>query len=202
MLDLFKLINYLELIFLLTAKLYVDNSIDESSLVRNNQDNDFNKNNLTNIYSNTLNTQAVNDVQVITKAYADQFHDDNERTRRDLGIEFCDESNDLVKTNQDIDLNAKKLTNLDSITLNRNPNSDNEVTNMKYIDDSVEEGTILRFIQTLENYLRVSVGNDVYNLTKYDKIQITDTTIIKTPNSESYLLQNWVMKCIDKKING
>ena len=31
----------------LTARLYVDNAIDESSLVRNDQDNDFNKNNLT-----------------------------------------------------------------------------------------------------------------------------------------------------------
>ena len=37
----------------LTAKLYVDNAIDEISLVRNNQDNDFNKNNLTNINSIT-----------------------------------------------------------------------------------------------------------------------------------------------------
>ena len=35
---------------LLTAKLYVDTEIDQPSLVRNNQDNDFNNNNLTNIY--------------------------------------------------------------------------------------------------------------------------------------------------------
>ena len=40
----------------LTAKLYVDNAIDESSLVTNNQDNDFNNKNLTNINSCTLNT--------------------------------------------------------------------------------------------------------------------------------------------------
>ena len=72
----------------LTAKLYVHNAIDELSLVRNNQDNDFNNNNLTNIKSITLNTQAVNDNQVITKAYVDQFHQGNERTRRDLGIDF------------------------------------------------------------------------------------------------------------------
>ena len=69
----------------LTAKLYVDNAIDESSLVRNIQDNDFNNNNLTNKNSFPLNTQAVNDDQVITKAYVDQFHNDNERTRRDIG---------------------------------------------------------------------------------------------------------------------
>ena len=39
----------------LTPKLYVDNAVDEESLVRNNQDNDFNNNNLTNINSFTLN---------------------------------------------------------------------------------------------------------------------------------------------------
>ena len=51
----------------LTAKLYVDNAIDEATLVTNNQD-DFNNYNLTNIKSITLNTEAVNDNQVITKA--------------------------------------------------------------------------------------------------------------------------------------
>ena len=72
----------------------------------------------------------------------------------------------------------------------------------KYVDDSTEEGTILRFNQTLQNYRKVSVGNDVYNLTKYDKIQITDTTIIKYPNTGGYLLQNWVIKCNDKNNIG
>ena len=72
----------------LTPKLYVDNAVDESSLVRNIQDSDYNNNNLTNINSITLNTQAVNDNQVITKAYADQFHHEHERSRRDLGIDF------------------------------------------------------------------------------------------------------------------
>ena len=80
------------------SKNYVDNSIDESSLVRNNQDNNFSNNNLTNINSITLNTQAVNDNEVITKAYVDQFHQENERSRRDLGIDFYNESSHLVKT--------------------------------------------------------------------------------------------------------
>ena len=111
----------------LTAKLYVDNAIDETSLVRNNKDNDFGNYNLTIINSITLNTQAVNDNQVITKAYVDQFHQENERSRRDYGLDFYDEASDLVKNNQDNDLNDKKLRNLDSITVNRNPSSDNEV---------------------------------------------------------------------------
>ena len=184
----------------LTPKLYVDSEIDQSSLVRNNHDNDFNNNNLTNIISITLNTQAVNDNQVITKAYVDQFHQENERSRRDVGLDFYDESNDLVKKNQDNDFNDNKLTNINSITINNNPTDDNHVSNKKYIDYSIAEVTIVRFNQALENYLKVSVGNDTYNLTKYNKIQIIDTTEIKYPNKGSDLLQKWNIKC-NNKIN-
>ena len=132
----------------LTPKLYVDTEIDQPSLVRNNQDNDFNNKNLTNINSITLNNQAVNDNQVITKAYVDQFHQENERSRRDVGLDFYDESSTLV-----------------------------------------------RFNQTLQNYLKVSVGNDIYNLTKYNKISITDITEIKFPNSGDALLQKRKIYC-------
>ena len=135
----------------LTAKLYVNTEIDQLSLVRNKQDNDFKNNNLTNINSITLKTQAVNDNQVITKAYVNQFHQENERSRRDVGLDFYDESNDLVKNNQENDLNDNKLTNLDSITINRDPTSDNEVSNKRYIDNEIDKNTIVRFSQTLMN---------------------------------------------------
>ena len=111
--------------------MYVDNFIDEPSLVRNNQNIDFKNYNLTNINSITLNKQAENDSEVVTKAYVDQFHHENERSRRDLGIGFYDETSDIVKNNQDNDLNNSKLTNLDSVTVNRIPTSDNEVSNKK-----------------------------------------------------------------------
>ena len=91
---------------------------------------------------------------------------------------------------------------MDSITVNRNPNADKELANKNYIDDSIGDGRIVRFNQTLQNYHKASVGNDIYNLTKYDKIQITGTTIIKYPNTEGYLLQIWVVKCNDKNNNG
>ena len=182
----------------LTAKLYVDTEIDQPSLVRNNKDNDFGNYNLTNINSITLNKQAENDNEVITKAYVDQFNQENERTRRDVGLDFYNESSNLVKNNQDNDLNDKKLTNLDSVTVNRNPTSDNEVSNKKYIDDELDKNTILRFNQTLSNYLKVSVGNDIYNLTKYDKIQIIDITESKYPNIGSDLLQKGNIKCNNK----
>ena len=156
----------------LTPRLYVDNAINETSLVGNNKDNEFGNYNLTNMNNITLKTQAVNDNQVITKAYVDQFHQENERSRRNFGLDFYDESSYLVKNIQDDDLNDKKLTILDSITINRNPTSDNEVSIKKYIDDSIAEGTLLRINQTLTIYLKVSVGNDTYNLTKNGRLQI------------------------------
>ena len=137
--------------FHLTPKLYVVNSIDESSLVRNIQDNDFNNNNLTNINSITLNTQAVNDNQVINKAYVDQFHNDNERNRRDLGLSFYIEELDLVKNNQDNDFNDIKVTNIDCVSVNRDPSTDREFSTKKYIDDKLDKNTIVRFNQTLQN---------------------------------------------------
>ena len=99
---------------ILTAKLYVNNAIVEVSLVLgNNQGNDFNKYNLTKINNITLNKQAENDKEVITRAYVDQLHQENERSRRDLGLDFYDESTDLVKNNREKNLNDIKLTKLE-----------------------------------------------------------------------------------------
>ena len=81
----------------LTPKIYVDTAINEPTIVRNNQDNDFSIYNLTNMNSITLNKQAENDIEVITKTYVDQFHQEIVRSRRDAGLSFSDESNALVK---------------------------------------------------------------------------------------------------------
>ena len=72
----------------------------------------------------------------------------------------------MLKNNQDNDLNDNKLTNLKSITINRNPSFDNELANKKYVDGELGKNTTVRFEQTLQNYLKISVGNDNYNLTK------------------------------------
>ena len=90
---------------------------------------------------------------------------------------------------QDNEFDKNRLIKLDIVTFNRNPGSDIELANKNYIDDEIDKKNKLRFKQTLENYLKVSAGNDVYNFTNYDKIQITDTTIIKFPNTGANLLQ-------------
>ena len=55
-----------------------------------------------------MNEQSENDHEVITKAYVDQFHNDNERNRRDVGLWFYIEEVDLVKNNQDNEFNDIK----------------------------------------------------------------------------------------------
>ena len=90
-------------------------------------------------------------IEIPIKSYVDSLHGENERSRRDLGLDFYDESSTLVGFNQ-----------------------------------------------TLQNYLKVSVGNDIYNLTKYNKISITDITEIKFPNSGNALLQKWKVYCNNK----
>ena len=80
----------------------------KKSLIRNNQDNDFNNCSLTNTNSITLNKQPKNDNEVIAKAHVDQFGQENERSRRDVGLDFFDESNDWVENNQDNDFNDNK----------------------------------------------------------------------------------------------
>ena len=176
----------------LTPKLHIDTEIDQPSLFRNNQDNNFNNNNLTNINSISLNKQAENDNEVITRAYVDQIHQENERSRRDLGKYFYDESSDLGTNNQDNDLNDNKLINIDSVVVNREPINDNELANKKYIDDELDKKTIDRFSQTLTKYLKVSTGNDTYNWIKYNKIHLTDITEMRYPVIGADLLQSGI----------
>ena len=100
---------------------------------------------------------------------------------------------------QDNDFDDNKLNNWDSVSVIGNPISDDEWANKKNVDESLDSGNSLKICHTLQNYLKVSIGNDVYNLNIYDKNQIRDTTKIDYPNTVGYLLQNWVIKCNDKK---
>ena len=186
----------------LTAKLYVDNAIDESSLLRLNPNEKLDLDNQESIFLNSTSKSPKTVIEIPTKAYIESLHEENERSRPDLGIDFYDESNDLVKNNQDNDFNDNKLLNLGSVTVNRNPTLDNELSNKKYIDNELDKNTIVRFNQTLSNYSKVTVGNDTYNLSKYNKIQLTDTTSIKYPNTGGYLLPGWRIYCNDKNNNG
>ena len=135
----------------LTPKIYVDNAISESSLLRLHRDEKLKLDEQDSILLNSTLTSPRTIIEIPTKSYVDSLHGENERSRRDLGLDFYDESSTLV-----------------------------------------------RFNQTLQNYLKASVGNDTYNLTKYNKISITDITEIKFPNSGNALLQKWKIYCNNK----
>ena len=197
------ILTSLKTILEIPTKNDVYNKINDRSIIKNTDHVDFNDNNLHNgrlirvnempEWKNDLTPKLyVDNVIRGIIGYVDNLHEIN-RNKRDLSSVFNDQDNEF---------DNNKLTNLDSVTVNRNPILDNELANKKYIDDELDKNTVLRFNQTLENYLKVSVGNDTYNPTKYDKIQFTDTTIIKYPNSGGYFLQNWIIRCNDKNNNG
>ena len=173
----------------LTPKVYVDTAIDESSLLRLDPNETLDLDNQDSIILNSSLSSPKKILEIPLKAFIDSLHEENEQSGRDLGRNFYDESIDLVKNNQNKDLNDNKLTNIDSITVNGNPSLVNELANKKYIDDEFDKNTLVRFNQTLQNYLKISVGSDTYNFTEYNKISITDVTEIKVPNSGSELLQ-------------
>ena len=178
---------------------YVDDNFNDPSLIKNTDHVDFNAKNIDNVNSIKVNTIPTLKEHLTPKlyfdnvihgiiSYVDSLHEKS-RNRRDLSSVFNDQDNEF---------DNNKLTKLDSITVNRDPNLDNELSNKNYVDDSIAEGTVVRYNQTLENYLKVSVGNDTYNLTKYNKIQYTDTTEKNYPNISSGLLQRWNIKCNNK----
>ena len=101
---------------------------------------------------------------------------------------------------QDSEFDKNNITNLDSVTVNKNPISDKELVKKNEVDDS-DKNNVPRFYKTFQNYLKVSVGNETYNLTKYDKIQPTDMTEVKFPNIGSDFLPKWNIKCVIKKNN-
>ena len=187
----------------LPTRNYVDNNFNDPSILKNTDHVDFKAKSLDNVGWIKVNKMPAVEEHLTPKLYVDNaihniisFVDGlNEinRNRRDLSSVFNDQDNEF---------DNKKVTNLDSVTVNRNPSLDIESANKKYIVDELDKNTVPRFHQTLQNYLKVSVGDDIYNLTKYDRVQITDTTIIRYPNTGGYLLQNWIMKCKDKNNNG
>ena len=90
------------------------------------------------IVPNSTLTSPKTVVEISTKSYVDSLHEIN-RNRRDLSSVFNDQGNKPDK---------KKLASLDSVTIIRNPSSDNEVSNKKNVDDSIGECTLVRFKQT------------------------------------------------------
>ena len=90
-------------------------------------------------------------LELPTRAYHDSLHE-NFRNRRDLSTVLNDQVNEFDNNN---------LAKLYTITDNRYPSSDIDLANEKEVDGSLGESTKVRFNQTLQNCIKVSVGKDV-----------------------------------------
>ena len=119
---------------------------------------------------------------LVTLGYVKSLHEDNERNRRDLGINLgikYDESSDLVKNNQTNDLNDKIILNVGSIEINNESLNDNHCVNKKYVDDefiSTTDSTIVKNNNhnDMNNYTRTNVNNIQINNTPTQDNQVTN----------------------------
>ena len=180
------------------TKIYVDNKINDSSIIKNVDNVDFNDKDIDNVGWIKVNKWPRDGEHLTPKLYVDNaIHESSLlRLHRDEKLKL-DEQDSIL---------------LDSILIP--PNTIKELPTKSYVDSLHgenersrrdlgldfydESSTLVRFNQTLQNYLQVSVGNDTYNLTKYNKISITDITEIKFPNSGDALLQKWKIYCNNK----
>ena len=113
----------------LTAKLFVDNAfsyhVQEASLLRLDPDQMLKLDEQDSIILSFALTTPRTIIELPTKSYVDSLHESS-RSRRDLSSVFNDQYNKI---------DNKKLTNLGSVTVNRNPRSDVELANKKYVED-------------------------------------------------------------------
>ena len=62
--------------------------------------------------------------------------------------------------------NIKKIANKNSITVNRNRQSDYDLVKKNYLENLVDNNTIRSFFPTLEIFLKPSVGKTSFNAKK------------------------------------
>ena len=127
----------------LTPRHYVDQAnfyhVNELYLLRSDPDEESKLNEQNSIDLNSTLTSPKTILELRTKSYVDSLHEIN-RNGRDLLSVYNDQDNEFDK---------KKLTNLDSITVIRNPSLYKELANKNYVDDSIGERNVLSFNQTL-----------------------------------------------------
>ena len=134
------------------TKNFFYNKFNDPSIIKNTDHVDFNNKYIDNVRMIIVNEMPEWGNDITSKLYVDNalsdllsyvndLHEIN-RNRRDLSSVFNDQNNEF-------DNNI--LTNLDSVTVNRNPSADDELANEKYVDYSIGEDTLVRFNQTLEN---------------------------------------------------
>ena len=123
----------------LTSKYYVDQAIfyclDDVSLLRLDPDETLKLDEQDSIVLCSTLTSPKTIKEISTESYVDSLRESS-RNRQDLSSVFNDQYNEF---------DDNKLTNWDSVTVNREPISDNELVNKNYLDDELDKNTVLRF---------------------------------------------------------
>ena len=92
--------HWIRLQFNLTdTKIVIVVPTNNNLIVSNNQDNNFNGFRLPKLDNARVNHNATDDMYHMTKVYAVVFHKEIERSQRFIGLDYYDESKDLVKNN-------------------------------------------------------------------------------------------------------
>ena len=152
--------------------MYVDDAIDGASLLRLDPDKKLDLDNQDSIILNSSKTSPKTVIEIPTKAYIDSLHEENKRSRRDLGIDFYDENDDLVKNKQTNAFNDNIILNVRSIQINDDPTNDDHAVNKKYVDDE--------FLNKPDSSLVKNNQNNDFNnnnITNVKSIQITDDPV-------------------------
>ena len=136
----------------------------QTTLVKINKTNELNDQFLFHV-SHKLQIQN----QLVIKSSVD-FLTENKKIKQGLSFVFSDQVNEV---------DNNKLPFLDSVTVDRNLTIDKELTSWKNVEDEEDKNCILRFNQALENHLKVSVGDDVQNLTIFGRKQIRIQVILQ-----------------------
>ena len=118
------------------------------------------------------------DNNLVTLGYIKSLHEDNERNRRDLGINFYDESDDLVKNNQTNHFNDNIILNVQSIEINDECTSDIHAANKIYVDNII----------THESLITNTRNNDMkgFNLTNVNR-QVLITNVNKLTSKQGII---------------
>ena len=126
-------------------KKYENNALGNNSIVRNNQNNNLLKYELTNAKSISINQNTSEDNHLISKKHVEYLSGNSTVVRKTY---------DNNMPNQNF-LSAKKFCIKDQLTQNE------DGCYKEYVDSLVSENTIMRFSQTLENLLKVQVGDTI-----------------------------------------
>ena len=148
-----------------TSYSWFDQGIDEPTLVRNNENNDFDNQFLSTISQVTLTWEPTDVNHAVSKAYVDSLTE-NVGSRQDMSTVFSDQGNEFDNNN---------LTILDSIRVNRN----------RFLDDELSKEHMLMYKIILKFQLETIFSMLQHVVEK----QILDITIFKIANAFGYLLE-------------